>query len=144
MKKPITATTSKTPAAPIISTVSILLIVSIVSTLIAGCSKDVILVGPQKSHSKEPPTTDNKGNDSTTPTPQEQQTCESDSDCVPIPSCHPRACIHKNYQDRYKKPDMCTELFDCSAAYSAEDCLCVDGTCRNQNLGNKGCPDAMS
>ncbi len=75
-------------------------------------------------------------------TPQEQQECSVDSDCVPLPSCHPHACINKKFESNYKRPEICTELFDCSAAYSAEDCICSNNRCVDKNLGNKGCADA--
>ncbi|MFC1722947.1 hypothetical protein ACFL0V_02310 [Nanoarchaeota archaeon] len=71
--------------------------------------------------------------------PKEQQMCDSASDCVPLPGCHARACINKVYEKDYRQPEVCTELFDCSAAYKASDCECVDGRCWNRNIDNQGC-----
>ncbi len=61
--------------------------------------------------------------------------CQTDADCVPLPVCHPRNCINKIFQDKYLQPQVCTELFDYQAAYSAEDCGCVANVCTNKNLG---------
>ena len=62
--------------------------------------------------------------------------CESDSDCIPLPSeCHPTECINKKYEGEYTKPSACTEIFMLEAAYTPEDCLCVKGKCMNKNLG---------
>ncbi len=98
---------------------------------IAGCSKEMVRAGYRPP--ADNPTTPTKDVDE-----MDQQKCKVDSDCVPIPSCHPRACINKEFQEKYRKPDMCTEMFDCSAAYDAEDCLCVEGKCKNSNIG-KSC-----
>lgn len=61
--------------------------------------------------------------------------CQTDADCVPMPACHPRECINSQYVSNYPQPEVCTELFDCQAAYKAEDCLCQEGFCQNINLG---------
>ncbi|HII71450.1 TPA: hypothetical protein HA265_01720 [Candidatus Woesearchaeota archaeon] len=73
--------------------------------------------------------------------PREQQECETDADCVPLPTCHPRTCINKKYTSFYERPEACTEMFDCSAAYDASACECVGSRCTNMNLGDKGCAD---
>ncbi len=65
--------------------------------------------------------------------------CEKHEDCIPQPACHPQNCINKKFTDQYKQPDACTMLFDFCAAYEAEDCLCQQGTCFNQNLMNPDC-----
>jgi len=62
--------------------------------------------------------------------------CESDDDCVPAAGCHPHTCINKEYVKESEGPEICTMMFDGQAAYSAEDCLCVDNVCENKNLGN--------
>jgi len=65
--------------------------------------------------------------------------CQTDSDCIPHPSkCHPHSCINKKNAFMFKPPENCTELFDCSAAYEPQDCLCQDGQCVNGNEG-KNC-----
>lgn len=61
--------------------------------------------------------------------------CQTDADCVPLPVCHPHDCINKIFIDKYPAPQVCTELFDYQAAYSAEDCGCVSNVCTNKNLG---------
>lgn len=64
--------------------------------------------------------------------------CESDSDCIPLPSeCHPTECINKKFEYEYTKPDVCTEIFMLEAAYKPEDCVCVKGKCMNINLGRR-------
>ena len=68
----------------------------------------------------------------------ERNTCESDSDCVPMPGCHARECVTLDEVALYDQPEACTALFDCSAAYTSEDCLCQDHFCVNKNLDN-GC-----
>jgi len=65
--------------------------------------------------------------------------CSADSDCVPKPGCHASECINKEYTNRFKSPEMCTEMFSCSAAYTPEDCACIESKCVNENLGDKGC-----
>lgn len=65
--------------------------------------------------------------------------CETNNDCIPRPGCHPHECINKGYENLYEHQDFCTELFDCSAAYKQEDCLCIENKCVNKNLDNKGC-----
>jgi hypothetical protein len=65
--------------------------------------------------------------------------CNSDVDCVPKPDCHPKECINRNCAGYFVQPDVCTELFDCSAAYNAQACACVDHRCTNKNIGGKGC-----
>ena len=63
--------------------------------------------------------------------------CQSDADCVPMPGCHPRQCINAEFVGDYSQPEVCTQLFDCQAAYRAEDCLCVNNVCANANLGKQ-------
>ena len=65
--------------------------------------------------------------------------CARDSDCVPKPGCHPHECINSAYAGNFTMPDACTMMFDCSAAYKQSDCACINNTCANKNLGNKGC-----
>lgn len=61
--------------------------------------------------------------------------CTIDSDCIPHPEyCHPTSCINREFENLFERPEFCTEIYSYSAAYSAEDCLCVDGTCVNKNL----------
>lgn len=71
---------------------------------------------------------------------QKMDACSADEDCIPLPSeCHPQECINREHEDMFEKPQMCTKMFDCSAAYRPEDCLCQEGRCVNKNLGNNGC-----
>jgi putative hemolysin len=70
--------------------------------------------------------------------------CSADADCAPKPGCHPRECINAAYSNKFEAPDACTMIFDCSAAYSKADCLCVNNTCTNKNLGNKGCSEIVT
>ncbi|MDD5749741.1 MAG: hypothetical protein PHO91_03075 [Patescibacteria group bacterium] len=63
--------------------------------------------------------------------------CQSDADCVPMPGCHPRQCINAEFAGNYTQPEVCTQLFDCQAAYKTEDCLCINNVCANANLGNQ-------
>ncbi|MCX6782055.1 MAG: hypothetical protein NTW66_02985 [Candidatus Magasanikbacteria bacterium] len=73
-------------------------------------------------------------------TPPENKTpaaCQVDSDCVPKPECHPMECIPSKDAKNYEKPKMCTLMFSYQAAYSAEDCACVEGACVNKNIGRK-------
>lgn len=70
----------------------------------------------------------------------EMMKCTEDADCTPLPfECHAHSCINKKYESLFDKPEVCTTIFDCSSAYSAEDCYCSYGTCLNKNLGNKSC-----
>lgn len=65
--------------------------------------------------------------------------CRDDSECVPVYGCHPHECVQAS--DFQEGPDgdvlMCTKMFDTTAAYTAEDCLCEDGACVNKNLNNR-------
>lgn len=62
--------------------------------------------------------------------------CQTDLDCIPLPSeCHPTSCINKDFENNFKKPEMCTKIFISQAAYSKEDCLCQENVCVNINLG---------
>lgn len=61
--------------------------------------------------------------------------CETDDDCVPHPSCHPLRCINIDHYDRFFNPDLvCTMEVRPNAAYSSEDCLCVNNVCTNKNF----------
>jgi len=60
--------------------------------------------------------------------------CETDTDCVPLPVCHPSACINKEFEKGYEKPEACTLMFDNQAAYNPEDCVCENNVCENKNL----------
>jgi hypothetical protein len=65
------------------------------------------------------------------------QICKSDDDCVPLPSeCHPHSCINKDKAGDYKKPEICTMMFDAQAAYEAKDCACdvENSECYNKNI----------
>lgn len=67
----------------------------------------------------------------------ELQSCKSDDDCVPLPSeCHPRSCINKKKAGDFKKPEICTMMFDVQAAYNAEDCACdtENKECYDKNI----------
>ena len=59
--------------------------------------------------------------------------CNTDSDCVPFPECHPMSCINKDFTDNYEKPEICTMMYLEEAAYNPEDCACVDNECINKN-----------
>ncbi len=59
--------------------------------------------------------------------------CQTDADCVPMPSCHPTSCINSDFVDQYEQPEICTLQFECQAAYTAEDCLCQQNVCVNKN-----------
>jgi len=65
--------------------------------------------------------------------------CTRDSDCIPKPGCHPHECINSKYNVKFKMPEACTLMFDCSAAYKQSDCACINQRCVNKNLGNRGC-----
>jgi len=69
--------------------------------------------------------------------------CEFDSDCVPMPGCHPRTCINKDYESDYDQPEACTMMFDQEAAYSPEDCACSGNTCINSNIQRLQMEDAL-
>ncbi|HHQ45358.1 MAG TPA: hypothetical protein ENN13_04395 [Candidatus Altiarchaeales archaeon] len=61
--------------------------------------------------------------------------CETDADCIPLPSdCHPHVCINLIYRENYESPEVCTMMYDNQAAYTPEDCACVDGQCANKKL----------
>jgi len=59
--------------------------------------------------------------------------CNTNEDCIPLPSCHPLDCINNGYATDYQKPDVCTEIFLSNAAYLPEDCICVNRACVNKN-----------
>lgn len=64
--------------------------------------------------------------------------CNTDADCVPEPTeCHPHACVTTAEAAGKQKPEMCTMMFDTQAAYSAADCTCDLGICKNKNLGKQ-------
>lgn len=65
--------------------------------------------------------------------------CNSHDDCVPLPGCHSRECINKEYQKNYEQPEICTMMYDNCAAYEDNDCICQQGTCFNENLMNPEC-----
>ncbi len=67
---------------------------------------------------------------------EEEFACETDNDCIPLPSdCHPMFCINNGYESNYKKPEVCTEIFMLEAAYNQEDCVCIENSCVNKNIG---------
>lgn len=64
------------------------------------------------------------------------QSCQVLDDCIPLPSeCHPTSCINKEFEGSFKRPEMCTMIFMVEAAYSPEDCSCIQNICVNKNLG---------
>lgn len=63
------------------------------------------------------------------------QACQKNNECVPLPSdCHPNACINKQYESYFPRPEACTLVFDLHAAYTLEDCLCQENLCVNKNI----------
>lgn len=61
--------------------------------------------------------------------------CNTDADCVPDPTqCHPHTCMTTTEAEGKTKPEMCTMMFDTQAAYSAADCTCDLGICKNKNI----------
>jgi len=70
--------------------------------------------------------------------------CNKNSECVPLPSdCHPHVCINKKYAADFIKPEICTMIFDTTAAYSAKECGCgYDNQCFDRNL-NKASSTAV-
>lgn len=66
--------------------------------------------------------------------PTEQSACELDSDCIPLPGCHPMECIYAEDAGIYQQPTICTEEFRFNAAYKPEDCECIDKDCINSNM----------
>lgn len=78
--------------------------------------------------------------DSLLPLPTvEQKTCETDTDCIPMPGCHVRSCINEAFVDVFPTKDFCPDWTNCSAAYEPEDCGCYRRQCVNLNEGDKGC-----
>lgn len=69
----------------------------------------------------------------------EHMKCTNHDDCVPLPGCHPHECINQKYQDHYQQPDLCTLEYDNCATYQADDCLCQQGICFNENLMDPSC-----
>lgn len=65
--------------------------------------------------------------------------CNNHDDCIPLPGCHPQECINKRYQNNYTQPELCTMIYDYCAAYEANDCICQQGICFNENLMNEEC-----
>jgi hypothetical protein len=63
--------------------------------------------------------------------------CISDAVCIPKPDCHPKECINAKYGSLFNKPEVCTAIFDMTAAYSKEDCTCSENHCINKNLNRK-------
>jgi len=64
--------------------------------------------------------------------------CGWDEECIPSPEeCHPLICINQKYQEDYNKPEVCTMEFREEAAYSKEDCICLDDRCQNKNVIGK-------
>lgn len=60
--------------------------------------------------------------------------CQTNDECIPLPSeCHPLKCINKEFEDQFAKPEVCTELFSLNAAYTSEDCQCLNNVCTNKN-----------
>ena len=67
--------------------------------------------------------------------------CSSSADCIPLPSeCHPMECINSGHAMLFESPEACTLEFRYEAAYSPDDCGCVDGICTNLNLGRDAIP----
>jgi hypothetical protein len=69
------------------------------------------------------------------PTLQEQQACNSDSECVGKPSpCQNRICINEKWVKFYEiTPAICPTYADPLVA-TAEDCICIDNICTNKKL----------
>jgi hypothetical protein len=66
----------------------------------------------------------------------ELQSCTTDADCIPHPAaCHPTECINRKFEGDFKKPEACTAIFMYEAAYSPEDCACLNNVCVNKNKG---------
>ena len=109
--------------------------VTIVEVISQGC-ENCFLVKMQRNDNQKQFSV-NMNNWKVTNTIQEQEfECNSDEDCIPLPSdCHPMICINKEYESDYERPEMCTEIFALEAAYTPEDCLCVENKCVNKNLG---------
>lgn len=69
------------------------------------------------------------------PTSGKKVACNTDTDCVPDPAqCHPHTCMTTTEAAGKVKPEMCTMMFDTQAAYSAADCTCNLGICKNKNI----------
>jgi hypothetical protein len=60
--------------------------------------------------------------------------CTLDDECVPVPMCHPRQCITSYFAENFEQMDECTEVFFDDAAYTAEDCVCMQNKCINKNI----------
>jgi hypothetical protein len=73
-------------------------------------------------------------------TPIEQFACNSDANCIPQPICHPTSCINRAFDAEYSKTLACTAIFMIEAAYSPEDCVCIENKCVNKNLGRTTLP----
>jgi hypothetical protein len=87
-------------------------------------------------------TPQNNETQNSTPTTNPTQSisaCSTDADCIPLPSdCHATKCINKKFEANYQKPEVCTMMFAVEAAYSAEDCACVESKCVNVNAEKCG------
>ena len=57
------------------------------------------------------------------------QICKKSADCRPTPQCHPISCINKAYAVKFEPELICTEIFMCEAAYTVDDCACIDNVC---------------
>jgi hypothetical protein len=68
-----------------------------------------------------------------------EKQCLTDEECLPKPGCHAKECINKTAEADYPKPDVCTEEFNCQAAYKPSDCICGEGECLNINLHKQNC-----
>ncbi len=78
-------------------------------------------------------------NEKETPITNEHLKCSNHNDCIPLPGCHPQECINKKYQNDYIQPEACTMMYDYCAAYEANDCICQQGICFNENLMDPSC-----
>ena len=67
--------------------------------------------------------------------PVEYIECQTDTDCVPALECHPKTCIPEDSTTGKFGPEICTQQFECEAAYTTEDCGCVNNKCINKNVG---------
>ena len=61
-------------------------------------------------------------------------TCETDADCIPMPSCHPTQCIERTHESEFSMPAGCPETYIYTSAYEDKDCICNNGKCDNINL----------
>jgi len=109
--------------------------------LVAGCSSEPIVGGDKDEHGcigsagyQWCSTTQKCQRFWEEPCPSEEEICNVDEDCIPLPSeCHPMTCINKKFESKYERPQVCTMIYMINAAYNPEDCICIEGLCVNKN-----------